>query len=147
MSAATKSVEREIEELFARYCECIDQRSLESLADVFTRDCRVRFGEEQVEGFDALLHFLHQGLARFAETKHVVSDVELEPEQPGRLRSVARIEAWHRFVKDRPDLTIFGRYRSVFVETEAGWRIAEHEGSESRREPGLDPPEGAGRTT
>ena len=91
-------------------------------------------GKLDIDGFPALVTFLEEGMARFEGTRHVVSDIELETDAAGRLRSVSRIEAWHRFTKDRPDLTIFGRYRNLYVRTDDGWRIGEHRGSEDRRE-------------
>jgi hypothetical protein len=131
------SVDRQnlaVSRIFEAYCEAIDGRKLETLADVFTGDCCVRFGEVEIVGFSDLLDFLGSGLARFEATRHVVSDIVLEPAGPDRIRSVSKIRAWHRFVKDRPDLTIIGRYRNLFVHTSDGWRIAEHRGSEDARE-------------
>lgn len=120
--------------LFDAYCACIDGRDLPALADVFAPGCQVSFGDVDIDGFPALLAFLEEGLARFDATRHVVSDIELEARAEGGPRSLSRITAWHRFVKERPDLTIHGHYRDVFVQTDTGWRIAEHRGSENRRE-------------
>lgn len=145
LSAMTPSIvppDRAARLLFDRYCDCIDQRHLDELSTIFTEDCDVRFGHEQVEGIDALLVFLRTGLGAFAQTKHVVTDIELERDArlSDRFLYQARVVAWHRFVKNRPHLTIHGQYRGVILETEAGWRLAQHLGSETRRENGIGPP-------
>jgi hypothetical protein len=127
--------------LFSAYCDHIDGRTLEPLAQVFTPDCRVSFGNVEIEGFPALLEFLRAGLARFKATHHIVSDSVIEEDSPERFRCVSRIRAWHRFVESRPNLTIVGHYRNVFVATDEGWRIAEHRGSEDSRITDEPPPE------
>ncbi|MCH2171552.1 nuclear transport factor 2 family protein [Myxococcota bacterium] len=139
--AVQRDPQQIVSELFDAYCDHIDQRNLEPLARVFTPDCQVSFGGVAIDGFPALLDFLRTGLARFDATRHVVSDSLVDEISPERFRCVSRIRAWHRFVGNRPDLTIVGHYRNVFVSTDEGWRIAEHRGSEQSRttgEPSLE---------
>jgi len=125
---------RAVEKLLDSYCDHIDRRDLTALAEVFTPECRVRYGDAAIEGLSALLGYLRTGLVRFETTQHIVSNVEIEEESPRHIRSIARVRAFHRFVDARPDLTIFGQYRSLLQATQAGWRIAEHYGSELGRE-------------
>ncbi|MBW2423756.1 MAG: phosphotransferase [Deltaproteobacteria bacterium] len=136
MKAGPEVPRKEIEALFDRYCHSIDNRRLDGLSEVFTTDCRVSYGDQRVVGYDALVAHLRAGLVPFAETRHRVSEIELEIEPGGVLHGRARVVAWHRFEKNRPDLTLHGRYRCLLARTERGWRIAELVGSEERRERG-----------
>jgi hypothetical protein len=141
------------EKALGLYCNYIDSRTLEALSEVFTVDCRVWFGSDQIEGLDSLLDYLRHGLARFSTTRHVVSDFEikrggdekadLDPTRTDRQRVNSRVVAWHELANGRPSLTLFGRYEDLMVETPHGWRIAEHIGSEIRRERGIAAPRSA----
>ncbi|MBB84683.1 MAG: hypothetical protein CL931_12805 [Deltaproteobacteria bacterium] len=128
--------------LLVRYVTAIDAQTLEMLRHVFIVDCRVRFGDVAIEGIDALLIHLEKTLARFRETKHIISDIA--GETYGRDLDAptfrANVTAWHAFYQDRPSLTLFGFYDDTLVWTDAGWRISDHIGGEYSRAHGTARP-------
>jgi len=148
--AKSIAARRAAEKALSLYCQYVDTRTLEALSEIFMRDCRVQFGSDEIEGLDALLDYLRKGLAPFSATQHVVSDFEIEigvdeeadsdPARTDRHRINSRVVAWHQFASGRPSLTLFGRYQDLMLETPEGWRIAEHTGSEIRRESGIEAP-------
>ena len=117
-----------ISELFEAYARHIDALELEALAEVFTPDCRVSYGEVELEGLDALLGFLRKTMPRFAATSHHITNLQVRRPASDEARVESYIQAWHRYRAERPDLIMHGRYSSRAVRTPDGWRIAEHRG-------------------
>ena len=132
-----EGIRNEWESLLRDYCQRIDLRDFEGLAEVVTSDCEIHYGDVSLRGLSALRDYLEGQFERFAATRHDLGSVEAVDLGVGVHATLARIEAWHRFHpregKRRPDLTIFGRFESRFVETSSGWRIAVHRGSEDER--------------
>ena len=117
-----------ISELLETYCRHVDAFEPEALAEVFTPDCQVSFGEVRLDGFDALVGFLRETLPRFAATNHRVYNLRVRLEAPDAAATECQVRAWHRFDGPRPDLVLHGHYSGRALRTPDGWRIAEHRG-------------------
>jgi len=117
---------RDIGEVLVRYCVLLDAMRLDELAALFTNDCKVAYGEDELlqsDGASALADSL-QRMWRWARTSHHLSNVLIEFDAPGLASAISYVMAWH----ERPDgttATVYGQYRDHLVRTDGGWRIAE----------------------
>jgi ketosteroid isomerase-like protein len=111
--------------LVNEYCRALDQMDLQSVAAVFTPDCLVEYGPEDLfnsHGADGLVRDLGR-MWRYTRTSHHLSNVQITLEDEDHARGVSYVMAWH----ERPDGTtgiLYGQYHDKFVRTAQGWRIA-----------------------
>jgi len=114
-----------IADLLADYCRHLDAMDLGALADLFTDDATVTYGEApalNAIGRGAIAASLAR-MWRWRRTAHHLTTVRLWADGPGAAQSEARVIAWH----ERPDgstATVHGRYLDRLLRTADGWRIA-----------------------
>ncbi|MFT4617573.1 MAG: hypothetical protein ACI89G_000455 [Minisyncoccia bacterium] len=118
----------EITELIHMYCAAVDGYDIEQLVNVFTPDGSMCFtsGERgMVIGHDALRRRLARVLSGFEATSHHVSNIRIAAvdDQSNTATGVTYLYAWHRFVDDRPDGWLWGRYHDQFEHGPAGWKL------------------------
>ena len=108
-------------ELLYRYASALDRRAYEELREVFTEDAEVDFGAlgGTRTGHDAIVRFCSRALEPFLAVQHFISNVVTAGET-----SSCYFFAVHVRPDEEPFL-VGGTYEDRFVETEAGWRIAE----------------------
>lgn len=113
-----------IEALLVRYCVFLDRMELESLAALFTDDCRVEYGADtrlQARGRTALADSLTR-MWRWVRTSHHLSNVLIEFADEATAAVESYVQAWH----ERPDgstATVFGCYRDTVVSRNGRWLI------------------------
>lgn len=118
----------EITELLYTYCAAVDEYDIDRLVDVFTPDGSMCFTSDErgtVIGHDALRRRIGRVLSGFTATSHHVSNIRITPvaQQPDAATGVTYLYAWHRFVEDRPDGFLWGRYHDQFERGTAGWKL------------------------
>lgn len=110
---------REIDDLFIRYSNMIDERRFSRIGEVFTED-----GVFDLTAYDNGEHHGHAAIAETIRSSanpliHIAVNIELNPETPDRVHSLARCLA----VRVTEPTTV-ATYRDILVRTPAGWRIA-----------------------
>ena len=118
---------QEITAVMAAYARWADLNQPEQQAAVFTEDGRVRYHPgDWIAGREALTEQLRAALARYVQTSHHVSNIEIDFEGPDTAAAQSAVLAWHRRY-DGSEWTLYGRYVDRWTRTEAGWRLAERE--------------------
>lgn len=115
-------------DLAAHYAAAVDQREFDRLRQVFTDDCRFDTGRSVREGVDAVIDAM-DGLHRYTATTHVLGQ-QLVESVDGETHGLTYCTAHHLTAGDGAehaptDMVMHIRYHDRFVETDAGWRIAE----------------------
>ena len=116
---------QEITDLLFEYCGALDCMDLPRLSALFTHDCEVDYGPDellQCRGAAELEKSLER-MWRWSRTSHHLSNVQInfcgENEAVGR----SYVYAWHERA-DGTIATILGQYHDRFVREPRGWRIA-----------------------
>ena len=118
---------QEITAVMAAYARWADLNQPERQAATFVEDCRVSYHPgDWIAGREALTEQLRAALARYVQTSHHVSNIEIDFEGPDTAAAQSAVIAWHRR-HDGSEWTLYGRYVDRWTRTEAGWRLAERE--------------------
>ena len=118
---------QEITAVMAAYARWADLNRPERQAATFVEDCRVSYHPgDWIAGRAALTEQLRAALARYVQTSHHVSNIEIDFEGPDTAAAQSAVIAWHRR-HDGSEWTLYGRYVDRWTRTEAGWRLAERE--------------------
>jgi 3-phenylpropionate/cinnamic acid dioxygenase small subunit len=118
---------QEITAMMAAYTRCADMNQPEQQAEVFVRDCRVKYHPaDWIVGRVALIEALRTALARYSKTSHHLGNIEIDFEGPDSASAQSAVIAWHRR-NDGSEWTLYGRYVDYWTRTEQGWRLAERE--------------------
>ena len=118
---------QEITAVMAAYARWADLNRPERQAATFVEDCRVSYHPgDWIAGREALTEQLRAALARYVQTSHHVSNIEIDFEGPDTAAAQSAVIAWHRR-HDGSEWTLYGRYVDRWTRTEAGWRLAERE--------------------
>jgi len=118
---------QEITAVMAAYARWADLNQPERQAATFVQDCRVSYHPgDWIAGREALTEQLRAALARYVQTSHHVSNIEIDFEGPDTAAAQSAVIAWHRR-HDGSEWTLYGRYVDRWTRTEAGWRLAERE--------------------
>ena len=134
----------EIEDLNARFAWALDLHDFDALTDVFIADAHYASLGREFHGRDELIaSFRSRGGAR--TTRHGLGNLLLAGRPDG---TVTGLGSWHTFaahVETSPDepapvgLYMVADFHDRYVETAAGWRIAERIIVPVLREAGLGP--------
>lgn len=129
MSALSFEDSQEITDLIHEYCDAVDAYDIDRLVEVFAPDGSMCFTDHErgtVTGHDALRDQIAKVLGGFEATSHHVSNIRLTADaaNPEVVHGVTYLYAWHRFLDDRPDGYLWGRYHDRFERGPNGWRIA-----------------------
>lgn len=118
---------QEIAAVMAAYARWADLNQPERQAATFVADCRACYHPgEWITGRAALTGKLRAALARYAQTSHHVSNIEIDFEDPDTATAQSTVIAWHRR-HDGSEWTLYGRYVDRWTRTAEGWRLAERE--------------------
>lgn len=118
---------QEIAAVMAAYARCADLNQPEQQAATFVADCRVCYHPgDWITGRAALTDQLRAALARYVQTSHHVSNIEIDFEGPDTATAQSVVMAWHRR-HDGSEWTLYGRYVDRWTRTGEGWRLAERE--------------------
>jgi len=118
---------QEITAVMAAYARWADLNQPEQQAATFVEDCRVSYHPgDWISGRAALTEKLRTALARYAQTSHHVSNIEIDFEGRGTATAQSAVIAWHRR-HDGSEWTLYGRYVDRWTRTAQGWRLAERE--------------------
>lgn len=112
-----------IQQVFARYAHCIDDRRFDDLNSVFTPDARASYsGGPWLEGLPAIVAHISP-ISNFAASLHFMGNSVIDVDgdtATGDTRSITQLVTADGVTNVR---TL--RYRDRLVRTAAGWRIVE----------------------
>ncbi len=118
----------QIKQVKARYFRFVDTKQWAELADLFTEDCEVRYGETEqdawITGRGALIRLLQRAIANGVTVHHGhMPEVTLQSETTASL--VIAMSDYVETAGDRPiRLRGYGHYHESFTKSEDGqWRI------------------------
>ncbi len=116
----------ELRELIARYCIAIDDRDIETIADVFTADGRFRSqdGVMDAQGREAVLNQFRGRFAALKATNHIAHDQILTfGEDPDCAAGIvtSHAEVW----RNGRALIAALRYRDTYRREDGRWRFAD----------------------
>ena len=117
-----------IRDLFALYCERLDEYDIDAMAQVFTEDCVTDYGADRggtIHGRQAAHDRIVKSHAAWRRTHHQLGQSRIAL-HGDTARSVTYCTAWH----ERWDGTVESvriRYVDELVRTAEGWRIARRE--------------------
>jgi ketosteroid isomerase-like protein len=116
--------ERKIERLLFDYAYFLDMNQPEAMARLFVDDCEVSyapgFGATGIEAYRKTL----EGIGTFFQgTSHHVSNVVVDFTSDTEATVRAVVLAVHRYVKERPDVWLFGQYDDVVVLRDGQWKF------------------------
>lgn len=113
-----------IEQTLIAYCVHLDRMDLAALAELFTADCDVDYGDHpglRSTGADELARSL-QRMWRWARTSHHLSNILIEFPDGDTARAISYVHAWHERA-DGSTATILGQYHDVLERRNARWLI------------------------
>lgn len=114
-----------IRNLVTRYTYVMDDRDVDAIGPLFTRNARVWTGDGVMDsrGRDALVELYEGRFSKLGATNHVVHGIEVIVDGPdtahGRCSSSA--EVWRNGVHQIVSL----RYEDIFAKEDGEWRFAE----------------------
>lgn len=117
---------QKIERVLIAYCVHLDRMDLAALAQLFTDDCDVDYGDDprlKSKGSAGLATSLER-MWRWTRTSHHLSNVLIEFDDDDTVRATSYAQAWH----ERPDgtsATILGQYHDLLVRQGGAWLIAQ----------------------
>lgn len=109
------------------YCRGVDRCAVAEVAALFTDDAVLTIAEGErgtVRGRDVIERRLTKLLGTFTATSHHLSNIQIELTDEHAATASSYLFAWHRFVDDRPDGYLFGRYVDRLVRFGGRWLIA-----------------------
>lgn len=117
----------EIEDVLLRYASTTDRFDYAGLREVFTDDARARFGDEWLEGADAIVTRIRRHTIDFAWQHHQLSVYHVDVD--GDTARALTYTTSHQVTKGIPDQVrlIVGRYHDELRRTDQGWRITSKE--------------------
>jgi 3-phenylpropionate/cinnamic acid dioxygenase small subunit len=134
------TLQREVEDLYARYAELIDDKRLQDWTGLFDEDClyRVISKENHDRGLplsqilcespgmlrDRVLAFEKLNVYGPRTWRHMISQIRVE-EEGGLLRARANFVVFETRIDRRTEILCSGRYLDALVRTEAGLRFRE----------------------
>lgn len=126
--------EREISRILLRYCELLDTGQVHRIAaEVYAADAVADYNFEVLKGRKAIHDFLVVNMANFAETAHVLSNVDVKVCDGQRAVVRSMMTAWHWFEHSEADgaepPTSFAQIVMCEDRLECmseGWRITAH---------------------
>ena len=114
---------RAIEDAVIAYGHALDSRDYARLADCFTADARVKYGDaEWLNGVEATARYCARALDPLDASQHRIGTIAVKLDGD-RAASTAYVCAEH--VRDGARYTVGGSYVDAWERTSAGWRIAE----------------------
>ena len=117
----------EIRDLIARYGMAVDDRDVESLADMFTSDARFGLADGMVanQGRQAVIDFYTERMAAFGPTYHYPHSqvIEFDPDRPGH--ATGMVNAHAELALDGRTLVTALRYFDEYRVEEGCWRFVE----------------------
>ena len=117
---------QEIEQTLIAYCVYLDRMDLAALADLFTADCEVDYGNDlhlQSRGRASLAKSLER-MWRWTRTSHHLTNVMIDFKGNGAACATSYVFAWH----ERPDgstATMMGQYHDRLERLQNRWLIAQ----------------------
>lgn len=132
MSLAYLIDKHEIEQLYIRYCEFVDTKRFDSMAEIFTPDCRGDYTQSMpgviVPDRASLIAAMHRNLgpgSNCGPTHHSVGNFQIAVDGD---TATARVNyhAEHLGQNDLPGelYSMWGRYHDDLVRTAEGWRVS-----------------------
>ncbi len=133
-----------IEDVLIAYAASFDSADLDGVADTFTEDATVDLGSGPIHGRGALREAMAVLLARFATTRHMVTNVRVAETASARVHASSLV---HAFVVDRDGggQGLVMDYADVLRWDEDAWRIEERSVAvtltypAALRDPGAEP--------
>ena len=116
---------REIGRTLIAYCVHLDHMDLAALADLFTANCEVDYGNDphlRSMGRASLAKSLER-MWRWTRTSHHLANVMIDFEGDNAARATSYVFAWH----ERPDgstVTMMGQYHDRLERAQNRWLIA-----------------------
>jgi ketosteroid isomerase-like protein len=117
----------DIGQLAARYCVAIDDRDLDKVAALFSKDASFRShdGVMDARGRDAIIQQFHGRYSVLGPTNHVTHDhiIQMDPNDPDRATGLvsAHAELWR---KGQMMVTAL-RYEDAYVREDGVWKFAD----------------------
>lgn len=132
----------DIEQLMYKYCKAADLADVDTQAELFHEDCRVRYsGTDWIEGREALRASLRNAFTRYLQTSHAVTNITIEFQDTDYATAESLITAWHRDAEGK-EWTLHGRYIDSWKKDRNGWKMQTREilaaGAENRDESSLN---------
>ncbi|MCL3819855.1 nuclear transport factor 2 family protein [Aeromicrobium wangtongii] len=112
------------------YAEGVDDGDCARVASLFAPDCVFRAfagPKGEARGIAEVEKLLDRLLTTFRMTSHHVSNSRIAFDGADRAAATTALHAWHRFVEERPDGLLWGRYVDTFVRIDGSWLFAERE--------------------
>ncbi|WP_420432427.1 nuclear transport factor 2 family protein [Candidatus Poriferisocius sp.] len=117
----------EIRDLVARYGMVVDDRDIESLADMFTSDAKFGLADGMVanQGRQAVIDFYTERMAAFGATYHYPHShvIELDPDRPGH--ATGQVNAHAELALDGRTLVTALRYFDEYQVEDGRWCFVE----------------------
>ncbi len=120
----------EITDVIHAYAYGVDDQRADAVADLFAEDGVFRAYDRPkglARGRAEVAALLERLLATFRATSHHVSGTRIAFMSSDRAAATTMLYAWHRFVDERPDGHLWGRYHDELVREGARWRFARRE--------------------
>lgn len=118
---------RDVTDLINAYAYHVDRLEPELVAAVFTEDCVVDYGGDDVlHGRRELAAHLDSRLSRFTATFHQTSNIRLQRSGDDIL-AVTYVHAWHQLAGENPEpeFIVRARYHDRVVRRDGSWLISE----------------------
>ena len=119
---------RQLQDVMLSYAAAVDELDMARYRACFTDDVEiVGFGEETVHGADNWVASVASQLEAFSATQHLLGP-QLATVTGDTALTRSDVQAMH-ILKDTDGkmLTLWATYKTDFVRTESGWKIARHE--------------------
>ena len=114
----------QIERTLVEYCVSLDLMDLASLAELFSENCIVDYGDNpnlKSRGRDCLARSLER-MWRWTRTSHHLSNVLVEFVDRDTAHCTSYVHAWHERA-DGSTATVLGQYHDVLVRRPDRWLI------------------------
>ena len=119
------SARADIENLLYRYAQLCDEADAAGLGSLLG-GAEIRFGNQPpIQGAEPIATFYAGVLGNASTTRHLISNVIIEPTGEHQAHAHARYARW--LVRDEPELVGLGDYQSDFVCEGGKWRFATHQ--------------------
>lgn len=113
-----------IEQALIAYCVHLDRMELTSVADLFSEDCIVDFGNNPHLKSNGRKHLAKslERMWRWTRTSHHLSNVLIEFADRDTARCTSYVHAWHERA-DGSTATVLGQYKDVLLRVSGHWLI------------------------
>jgi uncharacterized protein (TIGR02246 family) len=114
----------EIEQVMYEYARAADHADVDAQLATLTNDCRVSYsGGRWYEGKEELREALESAFARYVQTSHAVTNIEITFTGTDTATAESVITAWHRDHAGN-EWTLHGRYLDEWFKGRDGWHIS-----------------------